>query len=481
LPAAPPDSVRPDSVRPDSARCQPARPQSAPPVDGTLTPKPRRCTGEVRASLRRWPALARPVLVAAVVAIAVPLAACGDESAPAAAEDIAAAAAAAATAPSPESPAIEAPDLERAMEHIRVLSVDIGIRAAGSQEERDTAAYLADALRDAGYETAIEEFTFAADRDNSLVGLPDGDYLLAIAMRGSPNGEVTAQAVHVGLGRESDLAGADLRDRVVIFDRGLITFREKALAAQAGGAVAVLIVNHQAGMFLGALDDPAVTIPVLAISGSDGEALLEAIGRPVTVRADTGMESAVSQNVVGRQGATCHAYLGAHYDSVPAGPGANDNASGVGVVLEVARVQRTPGLCVIFFGAEELGLFGSRHHVQENLVGMARFMLNVDMAGRRDSAPLVIGDAGLTASILAATEGLGFRSGQFPPFASSDHVSFSSVGVPAVTMTSGDDDALHTPRDTFERIEPEAVAIFLQALNASVDALVAEHAGVFGR
>jgi len=417
----------------------------------------------------------------AVLVVSIPLAACTEESPPAVAQEATPGQTEVATAAAPETAAVEAPDVDRAMDHIRVLAVDIGIRPAGSQAERDSAAYLADALAAAGYETTIDEFTFEAARDNSLVGLPDGNYLLALAMRGSPNGEVSGVAVHAGLGRESDLAGADLEGKVVIFDRGVTTFGEKARAAQAGGAVAAMVVNHQPGMFLGALDDDGINIPVLAVSGSDGEALLDAIGSTITVRADSGMESAVSQNVVGRSGGSCHAYLGAHYDSVPAGPGANDNASGVGVVMEVARVQRTPGLCVIFFGAEELGLIGSRHYVSDNLVGMARFMLNVDMAGRHDHRPMIIGDSALTSSILAATEGLGFRAGQFPPFASSDHVSFQSVGVPAVTLTSGDDDALHTPRDTFDRIQPEAVQTFLTALNAAVSALVEEHAGVFGR
>jgi phosphotransferase system enzyme I (PtsI) len=61
--------------------------------------------------------------------------------------------------------------------------------------------------------------------------------------------------------------------------------------------------------------------------------------------------------VVGRRGSECRAYIGGHYDSVPAGPGANDNASGTATMLELARVRPTDGLCVVAFGAEEVGLF----------------------------------------------------------------------------------------------------------------------------
>jgi len=83
----------------------------------------------------------------------------------------------------------------------------------------------------------------------------------------------------------------------------------------------------------------------------------------------------------GSAGVRCEVYLGAHYDSVPAGPGANDNASGTALLLEVARVHRADRVCVVAFGAEEIGLFGSRTFVDEHDVSGARLMLNFDMAG----------------------------------------------------------------------------------------------------
>ena len=366
------------------------------------------------------------------------------------------------------------------MAHIHHLSVVIGPRPAGSVEEVTAAEYLAQELEAAGYITEVDEFTFAANRDNSLVAIGNA-YLIASAMRGSPNGEVQGEAVFAGIGEPSDLAGADLSGKVVVFDRGVITFHDKALAAEAGGAVAVLILNNEPGHFFGALgDDADILIPVLAVSGDDADPLRDAIGKSVSVLADVGTETANSQNVVGRVGDRCHAYLGAHYDSVPPSPGANDNASGVAAVLEVARIQQIQGLCIVFFGAEEVGLFGSRHYVEENLVGMARFMLNVDMAGRLDG-PMIIGDAELTDTILEAAPGTPVRPGVFPPFASSDHAPFASVGVPAVTLTSGVDEAMHTPLDTIERIDRDALQMLMETVVASLDALVEEHSRVLSR
>jgi len=370
------------------------------------------------------------------------------------------------------------PDATQAMAHIEYLSVTIGARPAGSEAEREAAAYIADVLRDAGYVAELEEFEFEALVDQSAVRFTDGGGFQAFAMQGSPKKEATGPAVFGGLGREEDLAGVMMNGSVVVMDRGVMTFREKVAAAAQRGAVAVIVINEGDGPFRGSLGQWQPSIPVVAVAGRHRERLHELLGSQLTVRASLGMESHTSQNVVAsRSGGDCDVYLGAHYDSVELSPGANDNASGTAVLLEVARTTDLDGLCVIAFGAEEVGLFGSRHHVAANEVGATRFMLNVDMAGRADG-PIIVGDAGLTNDILSALEtagvGRSLRAGSFPPFAASDHVSFEAVGIPAVTFNSGDDEAIHSPSDTIERIDLQALAMFLESVHVAVRALVGE-------
>lgn len=87
--------------------------------------------------------------------------------------------------------------------------------------------------------------------------------------------------------------------------------------------------------------------------------------------------------------------LGAHYDSADSSaPGALDNASGVGVLLELAKVLgSSPHLesyQLIFFGAEEAGLVGSDYFVAQADLSAVRWMLNLDMVG----TPLEIDVAG---------------------------------------------------------------------------------------
>ncbi len=92
--------------------------------------------------------------------------------------------------------------------------------------------------------------------------------------------------------------------------------------------------------------------------------------------------------------------VGAHYDSVEAGKGADDNASGVAVILEVARRlrnQSTPyTIRFILFGAEELGMQGSQSYVaqmSEEEIKNTIAMINLDSVTAGDQA-YVYGDAG---------------------------------------------------------------------------------------
>lgn len=167
-------------------------------------------------------------------------------------------------------------------------------------------------------------------------------------------------------------------------------------------------------------------------------------------------------------------YAGAHYDTVEripgfayGGPGANDNASGVGVLLEVARLYAaaplTPTLTLIAFGGEEEGLAGSRHYVAQLPVGarfLAQAMLNFDCVGVGDELRLYYQqevDRTLAEMLpVNADEILRLRSG------SSDHVAFSDAGIPAVlfsmhTSAGACGSDYHQPTDTYDTLERAAI------------------------
>ncbi len=373
-------------------------------------------------------------------------------------------------APSP-SPATTAPlafDSARALEHIRVLSVDIGIRAAGTDGERRAAEYIRGQLSSYGYRSLSQGFTFESYVDDGStveVISPRGQTLAALGLAGSPSATAEGEVVDVGKGSWAEFR-AGMAGKIALIQRGDITFGEKVANAEAAGAAGVIIYNSSPGPFGGDLGGTS-QIPAVSISMEDGQSLLAMVSEGglrvrMTVMAHTA--TLESQNVIAQPpDGICEAVAGAHYDSVPTGPGANDNASGTAVVLEMARLLAADGqydpVCFVLFGAEEVGLLGSSHYVasltsaeKQRLKGM----LDFDMLAVGSGWPLE-GSPELTPIIGEAEEALGLPHSALSirGAASSDHAPFIQAGIPAVIFSCFCDQHYHTAQDTVEFIQAE--------------------------
>lgn len=414
------------------------------------------------------------------LAVALLLAACGGSSAePSTADANAPTATGTGTAASTAAgapPARSTPSAARAMAHLKTLAGDIGSRQATTDNERRAANYIRQQLEAAGYRVTLEEFDVQATLGGSAtIRLANGTTVEAAPLSGSPNGSVTGDLVPAGLGRAADLAAANVRGKVALLDRGEITFSEKVRNAQAAGAIGVIVVNNEGGLFRGDLGGEPTRIPAVSAARESRSGLDTA--RPgVTIEVQTNRVSGRSQNVVAKPSdAPCTAYLGAHYDSVPAGPGANDNASGTSLLIELARARRVDGVCVVAFGAEEVGLFGSRAFVREHQVGDAAFMMNFDMVAKA-TRPTFIGDEALTkiAAGVASEQKLEVRTvASFGPGTSSDHASFQAAGVPVLMFYSGDDEFIHTAQDNLENVSEADLGRFLDVAVVVLDRLLA--------
>ena len=441
-------------------------------------------------------------LLAVLALTALLLASCGgDEAAPATGGATATPAAtspvATATAtpsPAPEATPTAAPTIpagaERAFEHLRVLAIEIGERFAGTDGEREAAAYVASQFEAAGYTVAIEEFEAQIRISNASIEVEgESGPIRALPLTESPSGEASGRLVFAGLGEFADFEGLDVEGAIVLLDRGVLTFALKAVNAEESGAAGVIVINDEPGELYGTLGSgTGIAIPVVGVAGRLGAPLraLAEDAAEVTIRSNIGSDVRTSQNVVGRpENGECRAYLGAHYDSVPDTEGANDNASGTGLLIELAHAIRGEdfgdGLCFIAFGAEEVGLFGSRAFVEAHDVSGAEFMLNFDMVARigqraGDGPRFIAGDVALAdlAAAVAGELGYGIPRGSFPRNASSDHASFAEAGVPAITVHSGGAEFIHTPQDTFETVFIEDLAIFLDVSIALLERLFEE-------
>ncbi|MDA1195034.1 MAG: M28 family peptidase [Planctomycetota bacterium] len=182
------------------------------------------------------------------------------------------------------------------------------------------------------------------------------------------------------------------------------------------------------------------------------------------------------------------AVVGAHYDHLGRGwpdvragsegqihNGADDNASGVAVVLELAGLlgpSLKPARSIVFaaFSGEEWGLKGSAHYTRAAALPakQAIGMLNLDSVGRLGSKKLTLFGASSATEWRHIAMGVGFTTGVESDCVAEDpgggdHVSFHRIGVPAVHVFTGVHADFHRPTDDADRVDADGlvkVAVF---------------------
>jgi len=388
---------------------------------------------------------------------------------------------------------------DNAFAHIEAL-VGFGPRVAGTPAEADAADYIATQMMNYGLEVEIQEFDIIYFEELSTPGLErvspnpttytvDVDFA-TMSYSGAGNVTASIQAVDLLLpptgGSTSGCEAADFAGfpagNIALIQRGTCYYSDKALNAQAAGAVGVIIFNEgntpdRVPLMYGTLGGPGINIPVQSTSHALGVELYNlTLSGDVTMHmfVDTVTEERTSQNVIGTLEGTHPeqgiVYIGGHYDSVSNAVGANDDASGVAGMLEAARVLSTKGhrtkatLKFIAFGAEEIGLDGSYWYVVENydeVTTLGLGMVNLDMIAVGDTLQIGnidYGDPGTGGNQFkeytqqkATAMGMPWES--FVAGENSDHTYFEQVGVPAAFITQRDDPYYHTPEDDLDKIQ----------------------------
>lgn len=168
----------------------------------------------------------------------------------------------------------------------------------------------------------------------------------------------------------------------------------------------------------------------------------------------------------------------AHYDHLGLGwpdpragdegklhPGADDNASGVAVLLELAKTLAAGGaprrtLVFVAVSGEEAGLLGSKHYVEHPVRPRdgIRAALNIDSVGRLGTAPLGVIGSGTATEWPHVFRGIGFVTGLQTQMAaqgleSSDQASFIAKGIPAVQLFTPPHVDYHRPGDTPDKVD----------------------------
>ncbi|HEX5541388.1 MAG TPA: M28 family metallopeptidase [Micromonospora sp.] len=390
------------------------------------------------------------------------------------------------------------------------MSEDIGPRPGGTEWEWEGARYIGSTLESYGYSVEYQTFAVA----NQYIGhmtLPDGTtWMTGASTRGAftDDAPVTGGLVDAGTGLAAEYP-ADVTGKIVLMTAGSSAAARNTQATLAvnRGAVGMLLINTAGarGAKAGA-NNPSlsvdVAVPVLGVGQAHGEWLRERLAAgetDLTIRnkVHSNLESV---NVIATRPAQTPApgdpvvVVGAHLDSVVGAPGANDDASGVGLGLELARVMKSYNtdkeLRFAFWGSEERGLLGARHYVNQLSDAEANrivAMFQADMVATSHLGAThfyAMTNDGRTNVVTDAAVAAGARQGDSSVlpghFGSSDHVPFAQRGIPAALfiwmhvaswspLVYEIERIYHTPEDTIAlNISPERMQIALNIVGAAV-------------
>lgn len=290
-----------------------------------------------------------------------------------------------------------------------------GIRTSGTPGYDESVAYVADRLEAAGYDVTIQSFEFAAfillgpatleQTAPGSVSYAEGtDFdVMSQSDPGDVTGAVTPVDLQLFLGNTST-SGCEATDfagfpagSIALVQRGACAFQTKAENAAAAGAAGVIIFNQgntdgRKGLINATLSaNYTGGIPVMEATYDLGETLAGIAGLEMRLAADVFRGDATSFNVLAEtaKGDSDNTIMvGAHLDSVNAGPGIQDNGSGSAAILEVAeqmaKVNTRNNVRFAWWGAEESGLVGSTHYVDtlpQSELDQISLYLNFDMIG----------------------------------------------------------------------------------------------------
>lgn len=282
-------------------------------------------------------------------------------------------------------------EVDRLVAHLDALEAIAdaagGNRLYASRGYADSLDYVQTALEEAGLAVTVDPFELASFtlNDASLHAI-DGEFATPVAFEVftfSGTGDVTAEVVAVDVtippgATNSSTSGCEAADfqgfpagAIALIQRGTCRFSDKVANATEAGAAAVIVFNEgqngRRDVVEGALDDGALApIPAVGVAYATGEALAQ--GGTARVFVDASIEIVEDYNLIAEipgEDPARVVLVGAHLDSVEAGPGINDNGSGSALILELALRAAEAGwrprntVRFAWWGAEEQGLLGS--------------------------------------------------------------------------------------------------------------------------
>ncbi|EYE89864.1 hypothetical protein Q428_00265 [Fervidicella metallireducens AeB] len=366
---------------------------------------------------------------------------------------------------------------DRMFEHIKYLANTDNARITGTDGEKRASSYIKNEFQKLGL-TVEEQFfpviRYKCSQTKVTLISPEKEDIYSCALTYSaptPPEGITAEVCYIDAGTTKDFQEADIKGKLVLIKRNRNYFDSKILYAYKYGAVGIIFYDPETSCTFDAELYGPSKIPALSISEPDASYIKNLLfsNKKVKINIKVISETTIknSSNIIATKKANLNStdtktlIIGAHYDGVNT-PAANDNASGIAVLLETAGILSKENLnCnikFIAFGAEEIGLKGSTYYVSKlttrdinNIISM----INIDMAGVGNTLYLHTLNSLNPSFVADISEECIKRSGyNYTIFDqdSSDHVPFENAGIPFVYFEYGPCDNYHTDNDVPSKI-----------------------------
>jgi len=375
-------------------------------------------------------------------------------------------------------------------------------RAAGSPAAARSAVYLTRHLDAAGLIPAGDNGTYFQHFDIPAPAI-EGASTLTI---GNEIFDVTTLSASPAETHNAALVFADADDveEKIVLMKSDGEIRAEVREAAANGAIAVILASDEVIAFDAV--PGKLPIAVVIVDKQHYESLALDVFNDavqVEVKADIQKQTKRARNVLALSPGTSGEMItiGAHFDHLGWGGegslapgvhaihnGADDNASGTAMVLELAEMwganlggplPRERGVLFCFWSAEERGLLGSDYWVENPTIPLERVLanINLDMVGRVGESKITVGSASTGDCFAPALEAmqtyyatseidfkLNVMSGSLPGGGGSDHMSFHKKSIPAIFFFSGLHSDYHKPSDDAEKLAYREMAILANGL-----------------
>ena len=407
-------------------------------------------------------------------------------------------------------------DGERAFKDLEKLAVEFGSRPSGSDAEREPSRWIASEFEAIGLRTTLEEFEVTTGRvvSKKLEVLEPyreevGCEVMPLYGSTGPDG-VVGDLIHLETLDEEHLT-PDVRGKIILTS-GRPKDRKKAYGILSKlKPLAIIIIESYPRILAKNLWGSAIVkerfgeFPAVRVTYEDGLKLLEKGAKRAHLVARSEEAKVKSQNVVGELGGSERpeeiVIVGGHYDTIPKGPGAEDNAGGTALVMELARVFKEKGtkrtMRFIAWGCEELGLLGSRDYATklrkasekakeededaETELDRVRLCINLDVHGALlgTNSSRILGPPELTASVKLLSKETGTVFDVQEDVYSSDGTSLSAVGVPSVSFSrrAPTNVLMHSTEDDIRWLSPKALQAQGEFIERFLTRYVADAAG----